>query len=68
VGISGVYVYRKEVIDNFTSYDLNLVEAWEGLDTLGFIGAVDVIPYEFPSRTFAIDRPSDVKIVEGQLE
>jgi 3-deoxy-manno-octulosonate cytidylyltransferase (CMP-KDO synthetase) len=68
VGISGVYVYKKEVIENFTSYDLNLVEAWEGLDTLGFIGAVDVIPYEFPSRTFAIDRPSDVKIVEGQLE
>ena len=67
VGISGVYVYKKEVIQNFTGYDLNLVEAWEGLDTLGFIGAVDVIPFAFPSRTFAIDRPSDILKVEKVL-
>jgi 3-deoxy-manno-octulosonate cytidylyltransferase (CMP-KDO synthetase) len=67
VGISGVYVYKKEVIQNFTEYDLNLVEAWEGLDTLGFIGAVDVIPFAFPSRTFAIDRPSDILKVEKVL-
>jgi 3-deoxy-manno-octulosonate cytidylyltransferase (CMP-KDO synthetase) len=67
VGISGVYVYKKKVIQNFTEYDLNLVEAWEGLDTLGFIGAVDVIPFAFPSRTFAIDRPSDILKVEKVL-
>jgi 3-deoxy-manno-octulosonate cytidylyltransferase (CMP-KDO synthetase) len=66
-GIAGVYVYKKSSIVNFTSYDLTLVEAWEGLDTLGFIGKDDVIPYEFPSRTFAIDRPSDVKVVEKYL-
>ena len=66
-GIAGVYVYKKSSIVNFTSYDLTLVEAWEGLDTLGFIGKHDVIPYEFPSRTFAIDRPSDVKVVEKYL-
>jgi 3-deoxy-manno-octulosonate cytidylyltransferase (CMP-KDO synthetase) len=68
VGISGVYVYKKEIIENFTEYDLNLVEAWEGLDTLGFIGKVNVIPFQFPSRTFAIDRPSDVKVVENYLK
>lgn len=66
-GIAGVYVYKKSSIVNFTNYDLTLVEAWEGLDTFGFIGKDDVIPYEFPSRTFAIDRPSDVKIVERYL-
>jgi len=66
-GIAGVYVYKKSSIVNFTSYDLTLVEAWQGLDTLGFIGKDDVIPYEFPSRTFAVDRPSDIKTVEKYL-
>ena len=66
-GISGVYFYKKSSIVNFTNYDLTLVEAWEGLDTFGFIGKDDVIPYEFPNRTFAVDRPSDIKKVERIL-
>ncbi len=68
VGISGVYVYKKETIENFIDYDLRLVEAWEGLDTFGFIGKDDVIPFMFPNRTFAVDRPSDIKVVENYLK
>lgn len=66
-GISGVYVYDKETIDNFLTNDLRLVESWQGLDTFGFIGKVPVTPFYFPSRTYAIDRPSDISKVEKVL-
>ena len=67
MGISGVYVYDKETIRDFHKYDLRMVNYLKGLDTLGFIGKVDVIPFTFPSRTYAVDRPSDIKIVEDFL-
>lgn len=67
VGISGLYVYDKDTIRNFDTFDLRMVNYWKGLDTLGFIGKVDVIPYMLPHRTYAIDRLSDVEIVEEFL-
>ena len=66
-GIAGIYVYDIEAIRNFDKYDLRLVNAWQGLDTFGFIGQIDVIPYEFPQRTHAVDRPTDILTVEEQL-
>ena len=67
IGISGLYVYDKKTIQEFNKYDLRMVDYWKGLDTLGFIGKVDVIPFMLPHRTYAIDRPSDIQIVEDFL-
>jgi len=66
-GIAGIYVYDNETISNFDLYDTRLVEAWRGLDTFAFIGIVPVVPYELPSRTHAVDRPTDVVTVESNL-
>lgn len=67
-GISGLYVYDEKTIRDFDTYDVRMVNYLKGLDTLGFIGKVDVIPFMLPQRTQAIDRPTDVKIVENFLE
>lgn len=67
-GIAGVYVYDYQTIVNFPSYDLRLVEAWQGLDTFGFIGRIPVIPYLLPYRTHAVDRITDIKRVEECLQ
>ena len=66
-GIAGVYVYAQGIIAAFPKLDMRLVDAWKGLDTFGFIGAVPVVPYELPHRTHAIDRPTDIPIVEAKL-
>ena len=66
-GIAGLYVYNYETIVNFPEYDLRLVEAWQGLDTFGFIGRIPVVPYKLPYRTHAVDRPTDIPIVEAKL-
>lgn len=66
-GIAGAYVYTHSAICNYPSFDLGLVEAWKGLDTFGFIGRLPVVPFELPYRTHAIDRPSDIAIVEAKL-
>lgn len=66
-GISGLYFYDRETIINFFDYDLGLVNAWKGLDTFGFIGAVPVIPFPLPYRTHGVDRPYDIIEVEEKL-
>ena len=66
-GIAGLYVYDYQTIANFSTYDLRLVEAWQGLDTFGFIGKIPVVPYKLPYRTHAVDRPTDISIVEAKL-
>jgi len=68
VGISGVYVYDRNTIENFYSYDLGLVNCWKGLDTLAFIGKVKVLPYIIKERTPAVDIQEDVKIVEDYFD
>lgn len=67
-GIAGLYVYDYETIANFPEYDLRLVEAWQGLDTFGFIGRIPVVPYKLPYRTHAVDRLSDITNVERHLQ
>ena len=66
-GIAGVYIYTHTAICNYPGFDLRLVEAWKGLDTFGFIGRLPVVPFELPYRTHAVDRPSDVPLVEAKL-
>lgn len=67
VGIAGVYVYSYNTIVNFDRYDQTLVEAWKGLDTFAFIGAVPVSPFMFPKRTPAVDNPDDILKVEHEI-
>jgi len=59
-GISGLYLYKLNVIQNWTTYDLTLVDEWNGLDTFGFIGAVKVTPFILDCRTQAVDQPEDI--------
>ena len=66
-GIAGIYVYEYNTLIDFHTYDLRLVNAWEGLDTFGFIGKVPVIPYKLPYRTHAVDRLSDIRRVENEI-
>tara|TARA_B100000287_G_scaffold226935_1_gene214051 strand:- start:520 stop:1224 length:705 start_codon:yes stop_codon:yes gene_type:complete len=64
----GLYFYKRSVIADFPNLDMTWVKYWRGLDTIGFIGKYDVIPFELHGKTQAIDRPHHIKIVEQQLE
>jgi 3-deoxy-manno-octulosonate cytidylyltransferase (CMP-KDO synthetase) len=66
-GISGLYVYKTKIIQNWEKYDLTLVNEWNGLDTFGFIGAVKITPFMLEYRTLAVDRPEDIIEVEKCL-
>ena len=68
VGINGLYVYDTKTIIDFPKYDQNLVNAHKGLDTLAFIGQVDVVPYMLSERTPAVDVPGDIELVEKYLD
>ena len=68
IGINGLYAYDLGTIMDYPEYDLNLVNAHKGLDTLAFIGKVPVIPFMIPERTPAVDVPSDIKLVEEYLD
>lgn len=68
VGINGLYVYDLGAIMNFPKYDQELVSAHKGLDTLAFIGIIDVIPYMIKERTPAVDVPGDIKLAENYLD
>ena len=63
----GMYFYKREVIHDFPNLDMTWVKYWRGLDTIGFCGKYDVIPFELDERTQAIDRPEHIQIVEQQL-
>lgn len=67
VGIAGLYTYDYATLSEFPMYDLRLVEAWKGLDTFAFIGAVSVTPFMLPYRTHAVDRPTDIPTVINAL-
>ncbi len=66
-GLCGLYVYDDEALQSYLLNDLTLVTAWQGMDILGFVGAVDVKPYLLPYRPLPIDRPEDIAKVERCL-
>lgn len=68
VGISGLYVYKKNVICDFQGYDMELVNKHKGLDTLAFIGKYKVVPFMQPKRTPAVDVPEDILLVENYID
>ena len=68
VGINGLYCYDISTIRSFNSYDQELTTRHKGLDTLAFIGIVDVYPFMIEERTPAVDIPSDIELVEKYLD
>ena len=64
----GLYLYKTEVIKDFPNLDMTFVKYWRGLDTIGFIGKHDVIPFDLHcGKVRAVDRPSHIHEVEQQL-
>jgi 3-deoxy-manno-octulosonate cytidylyltransferase (CMP-KDO synthetase) len=64
----GLYLYKTEVIKDFPNLDMTFVKYWRGLDTIGFIGKYDVIPFDLHcGKVRAVDRPSHIHEVEQQL-
>ena len=64
----GLYLYKIEVIKDFPNLDMTFVKYWRGLDTIGFIGKYDVIPFDLHcGKIRAVDRPFHINEVEQQL-
>lgn len=63
----GLYFYKRNVIADYPNLDMTWVKYWRGLDTIGFVGKYDVIPFELFEKTQAIDRPHHIQIVEKKL-
>ena len=64
----GLYFYRHDVIRNFPNLDMTFVKYWKGLDTIGFCGRYNVIPFDLEcGKIRAVDRPEHIKEVEDNL-
>ena len=64
----GLYFYKREVVADFPNCDMTWVKYWKGLDTIGFCGKYDVIPFKVDGVfAQAIDRPHHIQIVEQAL-
>lgn len=66
-GIAGLYTYDIETIRDFPHYDMKMVNAWQGLDTFGFIGKVKVNVFQLAQRPHAVDRITDIQKVIDSL-
>ena len=64
----GLYLYKREVIIDFKNCDMTFVKYWNGLDTIGFCGKYDVVPFDLKcGKVRAVDRPHHIKEIESQL-
>ena len=64
----GLYMYKKDVIVDFPNCDMTFVQYWHGLDTIGFCGKYNVVPYDLKcGKIRAVDRPHHIHEVEEQL-
>ena len=64
----GLYMYKKNVIVDFPNCDMTFVQYWHGLDTIGFCGKYNVIPFDLKcGKIRAVDRPHHIQEVEQQL-
>mgnify|MGYP003153082192 FL=1 len=64
----GMYFYKREVVADYPNLDMTWVKYWKGLDTIGFCGKYNIVPFKLNERTQAIDRPHHIQIVEKQLQ
>ena len=64
----GLYMYKKDVIVDFPNCDMTFVQYWHGLDTIGFCGKYNVIPFDLKcGKVRAVDRPHHIHEVEEEL-
>tara|TARA_Y100001935_G_scaffold184083_1_gene152680 strand:- start:3166 stop:3870 length:705 start_codon:yes stop_codon:yes gene_type:complete len=64
----GLYLYKIDVIKDFPNLDMTFVKYWKGLDTIGFCGKYDVMPFDLKcGKIRAVDRPHHIQEVEEQL-
>ena len=64
----GLYMYKKDVIVDFPNCDMTFVQYWHGLDTIGFCGKYNVIPFDLKcGKVRAVDRPHHIQEIEEEL-
>lgn len=64
----GLYMYRIDVIRDFPNLDMTFVKHWGGLDTIGFCGKYEVVPYDLKcGKIRAVDRPWHIQEIENVL-
>ena len=64
----GLYLYSINAIRDFPNLDMEFVKYWQGLDTIGFCGKYDVIPFDLKcGKVRAVDRPHHINEVEALL-
>ena len=64
----GLYLYKRNVILDFPNLDMGFVSYWHGLDTIGFCGKYNVIPFDLKcGKVRAVDRPHHINEVEALL-
>ena len=65
----GLYLYSIKAIRDFPNLDMTFVKYWKGLDTIGFCGKYDVMPYDLKcGKIRAVDRLHHIKEVEWSLQ
>tara|TARA_B100000902_G_scaffold368366_1_gene391660 strand:- start:417 stop:1118 length:702 start_codon:yes stop_codon:yes gene_type:complete len=64
----GFYLYKINVIRDFPNCDMGIVKYWKGLDTIGFIGKYNVVPFDLNcGKIRSVDRPHHIQEVEDKL-
>ena len=64
----GFYLYKIDVIRDFPNCDMGIVKYWKGLDTIGFCGKYNVVPFDLNcGKIRSVDRPHHIQEVESKL-
>ena len=65
----GLYLYKIDAIRAFPDLDMTFVKYWKGLDTIGFCGKYDVVPFDLKcGKIRAVDRTWHIQEVEWLLQ
>ena len=68
IAMLGIYMYRRNVICDFPNLDMTYVKYWRGLDTIGFCGKYNVIPFDLKcGKIRAVDRSWHIQEIEHEL-
>ena len=65
----GLYLYSIDAIRKFPDLDMTFVKYWKGLDTIGFCGKYDVVPFDLKcGKIRAVARTWHIQEVEWLLQ
>ena len=65
----GLYLYSIDAIRKFPDLDMTFVKYWKGLDTIGFCGKYDVVPFDLKcGKIRAVDRTWHIQEDEWLLQ